>query len=184
MYQFTIIMQLMSIALLVFVIDLWYIGGTNSGKGQEEGFCVNFIIRRCEVSDSNAICELNRAELGYDYPENATKEKLEMLLKSRKDKIFVACVDDVVVGYIHANDYDVIYAPHMKNVMGIAVASSCKRQGIGKALLSCVEDWAKNTGADGVRLNSGSKRTAAHDFYRNCGYDEDKQQIRFLKMFG
>lgn len=54
--------------------------------------------------------------MGYEYPVDKTKNKLEHLLKSDKDKIFVATVQSIVVGYIHANDYDVIYAPHMKNV--------------------------------------------------------------------
>ncbi len=143
----------------------------------------NFEIRECVISDFKEIYQLNTDEMGYDYPENQTKEKMQTLLKSDKDKIFVACADGKVVGYIHANDYDVIYAPHMKNIMGIAVASDFKRMGIGRALLSDVEDWARITGANGVRLNSGSARVGAHQFYKNCGYSGDKTQIRFIKMF-
>ncbi len=143
----------------------------------------NYIIRECELSDYEEIYQLNLTEMGYDYPKTETKEKIEKLLQSDKDKIYVACVNDVVVGYIHANDYDVIYAPHMKNIMGIAVLSEYKRSGIGKALLSEVEAWAADTGAGGVRLASGSKRIGAHEFYKHCGYNGDKEQIRFIKMF-
>lgn len=131
--------------------------------------------------DVKAICELNAKEMGYDYPLDKTGEKLRRLLKSDKDKIFVAVIDNIIVGYVHANDYDVIYAPHMKNIMGIAVSSGFKKKGIGRALLSAVEDWAKNDGADGVRLVSGAARTGAHEFYRHCGYGGDKQQINFKK---
>ncbi len=143
----------------------------------------NYIIRECEISDYEEIYQLNLTEMGYDYPKTETKEKIEKLLKSNKDKLYVACVDDIVVGYIHANDYDVIYAPHMKNIMGIAVLSEFKRMGIGRGLLTAVENWAKNTGADGVRLASGSARVIAHQFYKNCGYIGDKTQVRFTKMF-
>jgi GNAT superfamily N-acetyltransferase len=121
--------------------------------------------------------------MGYKYPVDQTKIKLEYLLKSDKDKIFVATVQDIVVGYIHANDYDLIYAPHMKNIMGIAVSSEYKKQGIGKAMLTEVEKWAKETGALGVRLVSGSTRIGAHEFYRRCGYDGGKQQLNFKKYF-
>lgn len=121
--------------------------------------------------------------MGYDFPKDKTEEKLQQILKSDKDKILVAVIDNVVVGYVHANDYDLIYAPHMKNIMGIAVLSNFKKKGIGRALLSAIEDWAQKNGADGVRLVSGVARTGAHEFYRHCGYGGDKQQINFTKMF-
>ena len=140
-------------------------------------------IRQCEIMDAKAIYELNIREMGYDYPKEKTEEKLKQLLKSDKDKIFVALIDNIVVGYVHANDYDVIYAPHMKNIMGIAVSSNFKKKGIGRALLTAIEDWAQKSGAEGVRLVSGAMRTGAHEFYRHCGYGGDKQQTNFMKMF-
>ena len=143
---------------------------------------MNLQIRLCGIDDAEAVYELNAKEMGYDYPKDKTEEKLKQLLESDRDKIFVAVVDNIVVGYVHADDYDVIYAPHMKNIMGIAVSSSFKKKGIGRALLSAVEDWAKNDGADGVRLVSGAARTGAHEFYRRCGYGGEKQQINFKKM--
>ena len=53
--------------------------------------------------DAKAIYELNAMEMGYDYPIDKTEEKLKQLLKSDKDKIFVALMDNIVVGYVHAN---------------------------------------------------------------------------------
>lgn len=144
---------------------------------------MEFEIRECKPVDAYAVCKLNTAELGYDFPEDATKNKIDKLLKSKKDKIFVAVVEKEVVGYVHANDYDVIYAPHMKNIMGIAVADGYKKNGIGKALLIAVEDWAHETNACGIRLVSGAARTQAHEFYRRCGYDGGKKQINFKKIF-
>lgn len=140
-------------------------------------------IRECLVDDANAIYRLNCDEMGYSYPLDATKENLSKLINSNNDKIFVAVADNLVVGYIHANDYDLIYTPHMKNIMGFAVKSEYKRNGIGKALISEVEKWAKNTNACGIRLVSGSERTGAHQFYEYCGYCKGKQQINFKKKF-
>lgn len=144
---------------------------------------MNLQIRQCEITDAKAIHDLNTRELGYDYSEDKTKEKLVKILDSSKDKIYVALIDDNVVGYVHANDYDVIYAPHMKNIMGIAVSSNFQKMGIGKALLTSIEHWAIDTGACGVRLVSGATRIGAHEFYHHCGYRGDKQQINFKKMF-
>lgn len=133
--------------------------------------------------DAKAIYELNAMEMGYEYPIDKTEEKLKQLLKSDKDKIFVALMDNIVVGYVHANAYDVTYALHLKNIMGIAVSSIYKRKGIGRALLAAIENWAQKDGAIGVRLVSGAMRSGAHTFYRHCGYSGDKQQIHFKKMF-
>ena len=145
---------------------------------------MNIQIRECRMEDAAAIQELNRTEMGYDYPPDQTKAKLQSILTNGHDKIFVAADQDRVVGYIHANDYDVIYAPHMKNIMGIAVSGDYKKMGIGKAMMAAVEAWAKETGASAVRLGSGAERTGAHEFYRRCGYAGDKQQINFKKHLG
>ena len=32
-----------------------------------------------------------------------------------------------------------------------------------------------------IRLNSGLSRKDAHEFYRKLGFDNEKEQIRFLK---
>lgn len=121
--------------------------------------------------------------MGYCYPLAHTEQKIRTILARPSDQLFVAVVEGAVVGYIHACDYDLIYAPQMKNIMGIAVSSNYKRHGIGRALLEQVERWARDSGAAGVRLSSGSTRTGSHAFYHTCGYTGDKQQLTLKKMF-
>ena len=91
-------------------------------------------------------------------------------------RVWVAEVDGKVVGYLHAEGYDVLYAPHMKDILGIAVSGDCRRQGSGCRLLEALEDWGRETGAKLIRLNSGEIRTEAHAFYRSCGYFSNKKQ--------
>lgn len=69
----------------------------------------------------------------------------------------------------------------MKNIMGIAVSSDHRRGGVGKALMSAVEKWAAETGAEAIRLNSGKTREGAHAFYRGIGFEGDKEQLNFKK---
>ena len=143
---------------------------------------MNFKIREATTNDVGAITNLNKMELGYEYSVVDTAKKLEYVLASEKDKVLVAVVDDNVIGYIHANDYEVLYFPHMKNIMGIAVYSEYRKCGVGRALLDEVEKWAGETGAKGVRLVSGASRNGAHEFYRRCGYNGGKEQVNFKKM--
>ena len=86
-----------------------------------------------------------------------------------------------VVGYLHLETYDLLYADSMVNVLGIAVSRDCRRQGVGKALLSAGEAWAKSVGAAAVRLVSGETRKGAHAFYQSLGYTGNKLQRNFKK---
>ena len=138
-------------------------------------------IRNALKSDAAAITRLNRLCMGYDYPEDSTREILRALLSSPRDRILVAVIGDTVVGYVHACDYQVLYAPPMKNIMGIAVAPAHRREGIGRLLLSAVEDWVRQSGAAGIRLVSGASRTEAHAFYRSLGFDGGREQLNFKK---
>lgn len=78
------------------------------------GAYLKIIIRECETLDYVDIVLLNKNEMGYDYPVKDTKKQFERLLSVSDHKIYVAVVDDKVMGYIHANNYDLLYAPHLK----------------------------------------------------------------------
>jgi len=142
---------------------------------------MEYIIRTAVSSDAEALCLLDREEMGYDYPPEDTAERLERLLADSHNAIFVAEEGGEVIGYVHANHYELLYAPPMKNIMGIAVSAQHKRRGVGRALLSRVEQWAREDGCAAVRLVSGASRTAAHEFYRRCGYSGGKNQLNFKK---
>ena len=143
---------------------------------------MNFKIRDAKVTDAEAIWKLNTEEMGYTFSLEATRGKLLKLLTDVNNRIFVAVADGMIVGYIHANGYELLFAPSMRNVLAIAVSSQYKRQGIGRALLTEVEQWAVESGSTGVRLVSGEMRTEAHEFYRSCGYESKKKQLNFKKM--
>ena len=143
---------------------------------------MELILRDAMVSDAQALAKLNREEMGYDFPVEETGKKLQASLENPEKKILVAEIQGRVVGYVHLESYDVLYAPHMKNVMGIAVAREFRRQGVGKAQLTAGEAWARETGAVAVRLVSGDARKGAHAFYQSLGYTGNKLQRNFKKM--
>ena len=138
-------------------------------------------IRPAQITDADAIFQLNSNAMGYNYPVPETAKKLDAILHSPYDKVFVAVSSNTIVGYVHANLYDVLYAPTMTNIMGLAVSPDHRRKGIGKALMKSVEQWAKCNGSYAIRLISGGTRRDAHAFYRNCGFSGEKEQLRFIK---
>ncbi len=126
---------------------------------------------------------LNERDLGYEFPVEETKQRLSYILSLPSDKIFVAELESKVVGYIHLSGYDLTYSRSLKNIMALAVDRSCRKMGVGKALINNGEEWAKANGAYGIRLVSGFNRPDAHKFYLACGYAKRKEQVNFIKMF-
>lgn len=143
---------------------------------------MNIQVREAVVSDYLAIAEISRNELGYDCSDELVEEKLKNVLESNREKIFVAVSSNQVIGYIHGENYDVLYFQHMKNVMGIAVLKEYQNKGVGTSLLNAVEDWAVSANAYAIRINSGASRKESHEFYRSKGYGLEKEQIKFMKI--
>lgn len=143
---------------------------------------MNIVIRKAALDDAKAIAEISSNDLGYDCTTEFVTNKLTGLDKSR-EAVFVAENENSVIGYIHIEKYDTLYCETLANVLGLAVKSDSRRKGAGRLLIQAAENWAKDIGAKGVRLNSGGSRTAAHSFYRSVGFDNEKMQMRFLKEF-
>ena len=138
------------------------------------------MIRPAAKSDVKEMTEIINTSLGYPCSEELVEEKLKSVDRDREE-VFVSVVDGKVNGFIHVEKYDTLYFETLCNVLGLAVANSAKRRGIGSALIQAAESWAKNKGIYAMRLNSGGKRSEAHTFYKNLGYDDVKEQQRFMK---
>lgn len=142
------------------------------------------MIRLAKVTDAKAIYQLNLEQLNYDYPVKETAANLARLLADQEHHLLLVYENEQtkqVQGYIHVNLYEETYFKPMYNVMALAVAGSAQQKGIGSKLMAEVEQRAKNSGIDEIRLNSGEERTGAHQFYEKLGYHSSKKQKRFGK---
>ena len=137
-------------------------------------------IRKANENDAPAICRICADDLGYECSERLVLNRLKNI-DARREAVFVAEIEGAVAGFIHAEKYELLYFEPMINILGLAVSSERRRQGIGTALISSAENWGKELGINTVRLNSGNSRKEAHDFYRAMGFDDEKLQIRFIK---
>ncbi len=138
--------------------------------------------RTAKIEDAQEIIALNDA-FGYDYPAEKTKQKLEAAINQSDQRVIVAVLDGKVIGYIHLEDYDTLYFDHMKNVLGLIVLPEYRRHGAASALLEAPDRWAKETGATGIRLDSGIEREPAHACYEKNGYAMRKLHKNFRKLF-
>ena len=145
---------------------------------------MKYYIRRCMVSDTDRIYELCFDILGYKFPKEQVEKNIRRLIGS-KDNLLLVAVDesDYVIGFMHANDHNPIYAPPMKNIMALAVDEDYRGNGIGHMLLEAAEEWARQTGASGLRVNSGVEQKRALGFYKSLGFEYIKTVYNSRKMF-
>ena len=139
------------------------------------------LIRRASIGDALRISQLCSDALGYDSTEEAVLGRLTALLHRDTECIIVAELDGLIAGFAHACEYHLLYQPPMMNLMGIAVDAQFRGRGIGRALLSAVEDHARKCGAHGIRVVSGIGREDAHSFYRAIGYADAGASVKFFK---
>lgn len=138
------------------------------------------MIREAKISDYVELQKLSFEDLGYECDAELVKNRLENLDLSN-ECVFVADVDCKVVGYVHIIKFNTLYYKSMANIQGMVVAKEHQRKGYGKELMHAAEDWARERNIEMIRLNSGFVRPEAHEFYRDIGYSNEKEQIRFMK---
>lgn len=72
------------------------------------------------------------------------------LIGSAENLLLVAVdQDDSVIGFVHANNHDPVYAPPMKDIVALVVDPDYRKAGLGRKLIRAVEDWAVSTGRQG-----------------------------------
>lgn len=140
-------------------------------------------IRPARVTDAESIYQLIDQELGYQPDSSSFNKQFAKRLGESTDRIVVVALAGQVVGFVHACEYPSLLMSTLKDVLALAVDHRLQHQGLGRSLLQEVENWAQETGAEGIRLLSGSTRHGAHQFYEACGYERLGEKVNFRKMF-
>ena len=143
---------------------------------------MNFNIRRCMITDTEPIFKLCQEELGYNFSIEQVEANIRRMVGEPNNLLLVAEQGDEVVGFVHAHNHEPVYAPPMKSIVAIAVDPEYRAHGLGRRLVEAVEAWARETGAAGVRVNSGEMMNSALHFYKSMGYEYIKTQYNFRKM--
>ncbi|MCR5292491.1 MAG: GNAT family N-acetyltransferase [Eubacterium sp.] len=137
-------------------------------------------IRMVTTDDAADVCKICGDELGYPSDKFIVMERIKQLNQD-KEAVFVAEQGGVVVGFVHVEIYNTLYFEASANILGLAVSSSCRNTGIGKALLDRAEHWAMENDIELMRLSSSKRRADSHQFYAHQGYYPEKEQVKFVK---
>lgn len=90
-------------------------------------------------------------------------------------RIFVALDDTKIIGMAFCSYSDLSKLPAMAMMGEVTLYSMCvaktyQRRGVGRALISTIESWAAEKGADAVKLNVHVFNNAAMDLYTSSGF--------------
>lgn len=141
----------------------------------------DFRLRAATAADADTLALLS-GELGYAADAATLAARLALLLAAPQQHfVGVAEQDGAVCGWIHAFVRPLLQSDTMLEIGGLVVASRCRGQGIGAALLAACESWALAQGLACVTLRSNSTRLDAHRFYQCHGYRHVKTSLTLRK---
>lgn len=140
------------------------------------------ILREMEVFDIDAVVNLMH-QLGYAADNRKIRKRLSHL-KPLINKIVIAESGRKVVGLIHLQLRVTLMDDRQVEIVSLVVDEAWRGKGVGKRLLTAAQDWAVERGLPKIQLYSNQKRTAAHAFYMNNGYQKIKDSIMLVKEIG
>ena len=142
------------------------------------------MLRNITLYDAQEIQRISNFELGYDVNLNIVKKQIKKLTEDSLHHIIIGYENEQtrkIIGFVHAELYESLYMDTGLNILGLAVDSDFQGQGIGKKLMSSIEEYALKNNISYIRLNSNVRRAESHKFYESIGYVCDKTQKRLIK---
>ncbi|ADZ92076.1 GNAT family N-acetyltransferase [Marinomonas mediterranea] len=136
---------------------------------------MGYVIRAALESDAQGINEVSQY-LGYSALSlSESLLKLQALLNSSNDWVYVAQLNDHVVGWLHLFYAHRLASESFYEIGGLVVSEDVRGQGIGRALVQYALDAHKGK----FRVRCNELRTDSHQFYEAIGFSSSKSQRVF-----
>lgn len=155
---------------------------------------MDFQIRKARLEDYGALCqlfdqidELHRSSLPHIFRKPAgpprEREYFQGLLEDPDIRFLLADSEFGPVGFVHGAlretpSFELLVPARFVVVDSIVVHHRFQGQGIGRKLMTAVEEWAAQAGADYMELNVFEFNTAAKAFYKNLNYETLSSKMR------
>ena len=137
-------------------------------------------IRDAHAEDAGSIARLLE-QLGYPSTTEDVAARLLRLSDFGSAIVHVAEVRGQTVGVITCHVFPSIHATTpVAWLTTLVVDRDFAGQGVGSALTSSAEAWARSRGASRIVVTSGNHRDGAHAFYERIGYE--RTGVRFAKL--
>ena len=137
-------------------------------------------VRAAQSDDADALVALC-GQHGYPSTQDDVTRRLHALLARPDAAVFVACVSDCIIGFVHVAGVSSLLSDGYAEVLGLVVLETQRRQGIGRLLVNAAEQWSMAAGFCRMRLRSGVQREDAHRFYERIGYARSRASFAFQR---
>ncbi|AKU93130.1 GNAT family N-acetyltransferase [Vulgatibacter incomptus] len=137
-------------------------------------------VRDARIEDAASLASL-AGELGYSSPAAEMRARLEVLLPHRDRRILVAEDDGAILGWIEAEERLTLDSSQRVEILGLVVGTTARRRGVGAALVSAAEAWARALAVGAVTVRSNVLRAESHPFYERMGFARTKTQHYYRK---
>ena len=141
---------------------------------------LDLTIRVVEMNDAAALAQL-MCELGYETTKPEMQMRMERIATDERYRTFVAVRDGRVCGMI--GTFTSLSYEHNDpggRILAIAILSTMRRRGIGRALIATAENDFADRGIRRVALNTRLVREDAYKFYESLAYE--RNGWRFVKQ--
>jgi GNAT superfamily N-acetyltransferase len=121
-------------------------------------------------------------QLGYDIDPTELENRLHAVTAAGDGHaLMVAELDGTVVGLLHVFARPALEKPTEALVQSLVVDETCRGAGIGRALMTSAETWARERGLASAALHTQAQRADARAFYKSLGYEEVNQAMLLRK---
>ena len=122
-------------------------------------------------------------QLGYPLAIEQIEDNIRKVISAKDNSALVAIADEKIVGWIHGFKAMLLETNPFIEIGGLVVDENHRGKGVGRKLIERIKEWSLETGIHDIRVRSNVKRKEAHQFYRNNGFTETKEQKVFrLKL--
>ena len=111
-------------------------------------------------------------------PHNDPQTSLDKKLRTDRDLLLVALIDDRVIGSVMGG-----YDGHRGWVCSLAVTPSHRRQGIASSLMHAIEEKLKARGCLKVNLQVLSSNAEVVSFYKELGFKIEERISMGKKLY-
>lgn len=135
----------------------------------------DIVTRLWNTDDIPRIAELV-TQWGYSSTVAKTEETLNRIQSRGYAAVFVALLNNEVVGWLYVAEHLVVAGDTFAEIHGMVTDEKFRRRGIGRALVKAAKDWTKQQGLNTLRVRTNVNRPESNIFYPKTGFSLLKQQ--------